>query len=249
MKYLFTFIFLLVVFSKLIACQCSYPRLGDSYRFATSVISGKIIGVSTYEKDEALLRITMDVYEEFKGSGLKEFYIFDPEKADGMCNVYLHEDQEILVYLEKYENGLTMTGYCSRMFPLKYMDKYPLELEILRKIKENDLSYISRFTVDTYQNDFFSKLSRIESNGSIPKIGIFEVQLDRLNYWTDVNVIEGFQEDIDLKILKLIKESEWILDNYYSEGPIPILAKFFLVIENDYWQMSGSYMFYEYNFQ
>lgn len=246
-KYGFSLI-MLFVFSKSIACTCNSPSLDDSYRFSTNVISGVITDVSTYEKDETLLRITMDVYEEFKGSNLTEFYILDPKKAEGMCHLYLLEGQEILVYLAKFENGLVMTGYCSRNFPLKYLNKYPLELEILRKVKQYNLSYTSMFFVDNFQNEFFRQLSGIDTNESIPNIGIFEVEVDMLNYWTDARVIEGFGKDIDQKILELLKESKWELDNYYSYIPIPTLAKFFIVIENEYWETNDTFYLYRYNF-
>ncbi|EAZ80996.1 hypothetical protein [Algoriphagus machipongonensis] len=94
--YLLGILFLFI--SKLIACECANVRFDEAFRRSSHIASGKVLEISSYDIDPTLLQVKFEIYEEFKGSGLNEFYISDPQKADGMYHVYLKKGQELLVY-------------------------------------------------------------------------------------------------------------------------------------------------------
>lgn len=202
--------------------------------------------ISTYEENPSLLKIQFQVYENFKGSNLSEFFIQDPTKAGGMCHVYLNEGQEMLVYLTSIENEFPSFGYCSRSFSLSELKERPKEIEILRKVREIQINYTSIFFIDSFKNEFFQKLNQLKSNASNPKFGIYEVEIDHLNFWTDARVLDGIETELDQMILELIESSKWEVDSYYSDRPIPTIVKFFLVIENEFWEPTNSFQLLEF---
>ena len=146
MKWLVTSI-LFISLSKSFACDCANVRFDEAYRRSSHVVSGKIMDISTYEENPSLLKIQFQVYENFKGSNLSEFFIQDPTKAGGMCHVYLKEGQEMLVYLTSIENEFPSFGYCSRSFSLSELKERPKEIEILRKLRESQMNYTSSFFI------------------------------------------------------------------------------------------------------
>jgi len=197
--------------------------------------------ISTFEENPSLLKVQFQVYENFKGSSLSEFYILDTKKAGGMCHVYLKEGQEMLVYLTSIEDELPSFGLCSRAFTLSELKERPKEIEILRKVRESQMNYTSSFIIETYKNEFFKNFSLLKPYPNTPGIGIYEIEIDQLNFWTDARVIDGFNDELDQKILTSIKKSKWIVDDYYSDRPIPTIVKFFLVIENEFWEPTNSF--------
>lgn len=245
MKWLVTSI-LFISISKSFACDCANVRFDEAYRRSSHVVSGKIMDISTFELNPSLLKVQFHVYENFKGSSLSEFYIVDPKKADGMCHVYLKKGQEMLVYLTSIEDEFPSFGYCSRSFSLSELKERPMEIEILRKVRESQINYTSSFFIETYKNEFFQKLYQLELNASNPKFGIYEVEIDHLNFWTNARVLDGINTELDQMILELIESSKWEVDSYYSDRPIPTIVKFFLVIENEFWETTNSFQLLEF---
>ncbi len=145
MKKIYLIGILFLSMSELLACDCANIRFDEAFRRSSHVASGKVIEISSYEVDPNLLKVKFEVYEEFKGSDLNEFYIQDPQKADGMCHVYLKKGQELLVYLSSLDGGFPSYGYCSRNFSLNSLKSHPEEIEILRRVKEKGINYTSIF--------------------------------------------------------------------------------------------------------
>ncbi len=227
------------------ACDCSLWHLDNAYRNSSSVVSGRITSLIPYEKDSTLIKVSFEIYEEFKGKNLKEFFIDNPKKVGGMCHPYLSIGQELLVYLYPLENGLLYLTYCSRYFPLDYVKNQSRELEILTVIKNSELSYTSFFSVEDIvikgrnEDDFFSRLSRLRSNPSIPSFGIFEVEYHHLFSRSKARTIRGFGKNLDPILIKWLEYSSWeLFDEQGKQLPTP--AKFILVLKNEY-SVSGNF--------
>tara|TARA_R110002072_G_scaffold21664_1_gene76524 strand:- start:54043 stop:54672 length:630 start_codon:yes stop_codon:yes gene_type:complete len=206
------------------------------------VATGKIVKNREIVDDNR--RVDFEVYELFKGSGLNSFIVFGENSP---CGLSFEDGEEILVFA--YENeGQIGVSFCARYFSLKDLKNYPMELEILRSLKANKISYSNTFSVETYGNEFFKKIESLNPSSDDPQFAIFEVVIDKLNFWVDVKVVEGFAKELDEQLLKLMEDSDWELEDY-SGNPIPALSKFVLVIENSYDKNSGSFQLKEYNFR
>ncbi len=236
------------------ACDCSFWHLDNAYRNSSSVVSGRITSLVPNEKDSTLLKVSFEVYEEFKGKNLKEFFIDNPNKVGGMCHPYLRIDQELLVYLYLLENGLPYLGYCSRYFPLDYVKNQSNELEILKVLKNSGLSYTSFFAVEDIvikgrkEDDFFSRLSGLRSNPSIPSFGIFEVEHHHLFSRSKARTIRGFGKNLDPILIKWLENSSWELFND-REKQLPTPAKFILVLKNQYYAEGNFFEISRYSFR
>lgn len=211
--------------------------------------------MKNYEKDSTLIRVSIEIYEEFKGNNLKDFFIHDPDKVDGMCHPFLKVGEELLVYLYPIENGLPFLGYCSRYFPLDYVKNQSPELEILKILKNSGVNYTSSFWVEEIlfesrkENDFFSLLAGLKSNPSIPPFGIFEVEYHHLFGRSTARIIRGFGENLDPILKKWLENSSWELFDYSQELKLSIPNKFILVLENDISALTNSFEISRYTFR
>lgn len=211
--------------------------------------------MKNYEKDSSLIRVSIEIYEEFKGNNLKDFFIHDPDKVDGMCHPFLKVGEELLVYLYPIENGLPFLGYCSRYFPLEYVKNHSPELEILKILKNLGVNFTSSFWVEEIlfesrkENDFFSRLAGLKSNPSIPPFGIFEVEYHHLFGRSTARIIRGFGENLDPILKKWLENSSWELFDYSQELKLSIPNKFILVLENDISALTNSFEISRYTFR
>jgi hypothetical protein len=229
--------------------------LDNAYRNSSSVASGRVTSLDIHQKDSSLIRVSFEIYEEFKGKNLKEFFIDNPDEVGGMCHPYLKVGEELLVYLYPLENGLPFLGYCSRYFPLDYVKKQSRELEILEILKKSGLDYSSSFSVEEIlfeerkENDFFSRLSRLKSNPSIPPFGIFEVEYHHLLGRSKARTIRGFGKNLDPILMKWLENSSWELFDYSQELKLSSPTKFILVLENDISVFGDFFKISRYTFQ
>lgn len=237
------------------ACSCSWWHLDNAYRNSSFVVSGRIVSMKNYEKDPTLIKVSIEIYEEFKGKNLKEFFVNDPDKVGGMCHPYLKVGEELLVYLYPLENDLPFLGYCSRYFPLDYVKNQGPELQILRILKNSGINYTSSFSVEEIsfesrkENDFFSRLSGLKPNPSIPPFGIFEVEYHHLFGRSTARTIRGFGKNLDPILMKWLESSSWELFDYSQELKLSSPTKFILVLENDISTLTDSFEISRYTFR
>ncbi|GMQ27095.1 hypothetical protein Aoki45_37780 [Algoriphagus sp. oki45] len=248
-------LFLFLVSVGIWACDCSWWHLDNAYRNSSFVVSGKISSIKNYENDPTLFKVSIEVYEEFKGKNLKEFFVNNPDKVGGMCHPYLKVGEELLVYLYPIENGLPFLGYCSRYFPLDYVKTQSPELEILTILKNSKINYTSSFRVEEIlfesrkENDFFSRLSGLKSNPSIPPYGIFEIEYHHLFGRSTARIIRGFGNNLDPTLIKWLENTSWELYDYSQELKLSSPTKFILVLENDFSALTDSFDFSRYTFR
>lgn len=255
MTRIFFSLFLFLVSISAWACDCSWWHLDNAYRNSSYVVSGRIASMKNYEKDPTLIKVSIEIYEEFKGKNLKEFFVDNPDKVGGMCHPYLSVGEELVVYLYPLENGLPFLGYCSRYFPLDYVNNQSPELEILKILKNSEVNYTSSFWVEEIlfesrkENDFFSRLSRLKSNPSIPPYGIFEVEYHHLFGRSTARTIRGFGKNLDPILMNWLENSSWELFDYSQELKLSSPTKFILVLKNDISVLGDSFKISRYTFR
>ena len=224
-----------------IGCSCYPLPLSQSYRSSIAVVSGKVIAVESYPNDSSLLKVKFEVYESFKGIKIKEFFILNPDTAPTMCTIYLHPGEELLVYL--YEDQILkkpFLSYCSRWFPLDYIQQDDEEIPLLKQLKQLDLGYASTFEVDFRSSDFSSGLWKLKTSSSTPAYAVFEVSVDRLNYWNDVQVLKGFGTKLDEELIDNLENTKWFFDDF-SDNETPTVCRFFIILKNSQYPNSMNY--------
>lgn len=236
------------------ACSCSLWHLDNAYRNSSSIASGRVTSLDIYEKNSSLIRVSFEIYEEFKGKNLKEFFMHNPDEVGGMCHPYLKVGEELLVYLYPLENDLPFLGYCSRYFPLDYVKNQGPELQILSILKNSGINYTSSFSVEEIlfesrkENDLFSRLSSLKSNPTIPPFGIFEVEYHHLFGRSTARTIRGFGKNLDPILINWLENSSWELNDYSQELKLSSPTKFILVLKNEISVFGDSFEISRYTF-
>lgn len=217
-------------FSQLVACSCG-SSFSDDFRASDFVGHVKFKKANMKSKGDPYYSVEVEIIEKYKGPDLKTIWI----NNDELCPFHIQPKggEELVIFSRIDHLGNFSIHECSGNFS-PHQKHRSLEVQILEKLKNFNLEYVQDFRFDT-NNLFFNKSWRLEIDLQEKNFAIYEVTYDRLNFFSEVKVLEGFGEGTDKKIMSLIMKSDWHFYSLYSDFD-PKIFRFLIILEKEIWE-------------
>lgn len=224
----------LLLFSfPLFACVCSDNSITEKYIESDFVAKIKIKKNYKNENSEDLYKTEFIITELFKGENLKAIYVAG--RRDGnmgsSCSIFIAENTELIVYARKDKDGKYVVGMCSGLLYLNKtnLKKQKRELEILKTFKSKKIFFTDKikYREKNYSEnkDIGTDLKQFTGIEPGKEYGIYEITFDENLRIKNVSQISGFGNQIDQKLIEIIKKSKWTSNDNGMEDNVPENSK------------------------
>ncbi len=176
----------------------------------------KIRIVKNYKSEgkEELYKSDILIEELYKGQPLKFIYVEGRNTDNDLdigssCAIFIEEGTELIAYGTKDDKGRMTIGMCSGLLYLTgiYKKNGTQEIEILRTLKKNNISYTNNINIRPKGGFLGLKIfSGIELEKSF---AIYEITFSSDMKVKNVREISGFGNKIDRQLLEIIRNREW----------------------------------------
>ncbi|TVZ52373.1 hypothetical protein [Dokdonia sp. Hel_I_53] len=215
------------------ACDCMPPNLTEKYSKSDLVARVKIVKNYSNEGSEELYRADIIIQELFKGK--KTESIFIAGRSDGnmgsSCAMFIPENTELIIYTSKNDNGNYVVGMCSGL--LQFYDwnirKQKKELDILRTLKSKDIHFTNKISFRNESN-LAQQLKQFSGIELEKKYGIYEIVFTSDLGIKNINMIVGFDNPVDSKLIKIIEDSNWASFDRKVKNKVPENSKLLVII-------------------
>jgi hypothetical protein len=205
-------IILLLFSGAVFACTCDPPKITEKYIESEFVAKAKIINNYKNESSKELYKADILISELFKGESLKSIYVAG--RSDGnmgsSCSIFIPENTELIIYARKYKDGKYVIGMCSGLLYVTKSNqkKQKRELEILQTFKSKKIFFTDKINYREKSNisDDLIQFKGIELNKNY---GLYEITFNTDLTIKTVSEISGFENQIDQKLLEIVKKSKW----------------------------------------
>jgi len=222
--------FLLIYNVNSFACKCESTNLDTSFLTSSFVAKIKVIKKYKNLEEDDYYKIDIKILDLYKGNQIGSIYIYGNSEypQDSACWIYTDVDDEIIVYVSKYENGRTEVRHCSRILILdneKYYkfersyskkERFDDESKILGVLKNYNIKYSNNGKIIFNVSCFLHLLNVDLLNNKLSKpknrLAIYEFTLGNDYDIKKVKTLKGFNKKIDRKIKKIIKQQKWTKD-------------------------------------
>lgn len=231
-------IILLLFSCPLLACVCNDNSIIEKYTESDFVAKIKIKKNYKNENSEELYKTEFIITELFKGENLKAIYVAG--RSDGnmgsSCAIFIAENTELIVYARKDNDGKYIVGMCSGLFYLNKtnLKKQKRELEILKTFKSKKIIFTEKIKYReknyTENKDIGTDLKQFRGIEPGKEYGIYEITFDANLGIKDVSQISGFGNQIDQRLIEIIKNSKWTSNNNGVEDKVPENSKLIIGI-------------------
>ncbi|MDY0989424.1 hypothetical protein SOM12_18480 [Flavobacterium sp. CFBP9031] len=231
-------IVLLLFSCSVLACVCNENKITEKYIESDFVAKIKIKKNYKNENSEELYKTDFIINELFKGEKIKALYVAgrSDQNAGSSCSLFIPVNTELIVYARKNKDGKYIIGMCSGLL---YLDKTNLkkqkrELEILKTFKSKKITFTEKIN---YREKNYSESKNIGTDleqfrGIEPnkEYGIYEITFDANLRIKNVSDISGFGNQIDQKLIEIIKKSKWSSNDNGIKDKIPDNSKLLIGI-------------------
>ena len=231
------------------ACTCDNPKVTEKFIESDFVAKARIVKNYKNENSRELYRADIIISELFKGEKLKSIYVAGrSDRAMGSsCAIFIPENTELIIYARKNKDGKYSIGMCSGLLYLnnRNIKRQQRELNILKMFKSKNIEFIDKIN---YQEKakLDKELKQFKGVELEKEYGIYEITFNSELTIKNVTKISGFGNPIDLKLIEIIKKTEWssfdkgiknkVPDNsklligiyYYGKGNSSFLSQYYL---------------------
>jgi hypothetical protein len=209
-------------------CICDPPKITEKYIQSDFIAKVKIVKNYKNENSKELYKADIIISELFKGERLKSIFVRgrSDRNIGSSCSIFIPENTELIIYASKDKDGKYKIGMCSGLLYLsKSRSKSQnRELEILRTFKEKKIVFTDKINYREKSN-FDSDLQQFRGIELNKAYGLYEIVFsDDLTIKT-VSEISGFGNEVDQKLIEIIKKSEWSSFNNGIKDKIPDNSK------------------------
>ncbi|WP_281309451.1 hypothetical protein [Flavobacterium flavigenum] len=231
-------IILLLFSSSLLACVCDDNPITEKYIESDFVAKIKITKNYENEDSEELYKTEFIITELFKGENLKAIYVAGRSDGDmgSSCSIFIPENTELIVYARKNKDGKYIIGMCSGLL---YLNKTNLknqkrELEILKTFKSKKIIFTDKINYReknySENKDIGTDLKQFRGIETNKEYGIYEITFDTNLTIKDVSEISGFGNQMDQKLIEIIKKSSWTSNDNGIKDKVPENSKLIIGI-------------------
>lgn len=225
---------ILLLFSGVVfACTCNPPKVTEKYIESDFVAKAKIIKNYKNVSSEELYKADILISELFKGESLKSIYVAG--RSDGnmgsSCSIFIPENTELIIYARKDKDGKYRIGMCSGLL---YINKsnpkiQKRELEILKMFKSKNIVFTDKINYRE-KSDIHADLKKFKGIELDKEYGIYEITFGEDLTIKTVTEISGFGNQIDQKLIEIIKKSKWSSFNNGIKNKVPDNSKLIIGI-------------------
>lgn len=236
-------IILLLFSGTVFACTCDPPKVTEKYIESEFVAKAKIIKNYKNESSKELYRADILISELFKGESLKSIYVSG--RSDGnmgnSCSIFIPENTELIIYARKDKDGKYIIGMCSGLLYINKSNqkKQKRELEILKMFKSKNIVFTDKINYRE-TSDIYTDLQQFKGIELNKEYGIYEIIFGEDLTIKNVNEISGFGNQIDQKLIEIIKKSQWSSFNNDIKNKVPDNSK--LIIGIYFYPKEKNYM-------
>ena len=154
-KHTFLF-FALLLFTKAFSCDCGFQKFHESYIQSDFVAKIKIIKTYKNINNSDLYKADILIEDLYKGKKTGSIYIYGNNGKDltNSCDIFISENEELVVFSRKNSKGQYVIGMCSRLLYLnkitntkKQKERYLKEIEILKILKTKKINLPIRLDI------------------------------------------------------------------------------------------------------
>ena len=250
MKPLIFVLTLLFLAAQAIACSCDSPGIVEKYLEADFVASIKVTKVYPNTGAAEIYRSDIRINEVFKGKPLSFIYVYG--RSDGglgsSCAIFIPENTELIAYAYENENGQMAIGMCS---DLLYLNRNKSARQLARQKKELQIlrTYQALGLADSDDRSFWN--DDLRSRGLVDSLEQFDgITLDKsfaiyeISFTADlvidtVNILSGFGDPIDSKLISTLKNCDWakqlsITNDIHPEERKQLIGVYYYPAKADY---------------
>lgn len=194
------------------ACTCDDPKITEKYVESDFVAKATIVKNYKNESSRELYKADIIISELFKGEKLKSIYVAG--RSDGgmgsSCAIFIRENTELIIYARKNKDGKYSIGMCSGLLYLnnRNIKRQQRELNILKMFKSKNIEFTDKINYRE-KAKLHKELEQFKGIELEKNYGIYEITFESNLTIKNVTEISGFGNPIDLKLIEIIKKTEW----------------------------------------
>ena len=215
------------------ACTCDSPKITEKFIESDFVAKARIVKNYKNESSSELYKADIIISELYKGSKLKSIYVAG--RSDGgigsSCAIFIPENTELIVYARKNKDGKYSVGMCSGLLYLnkRNLKRQKRELEILKMFKSKSISFTDKINYRE-RAKLHKELEQFKGIELDKNYGIYEITFTSDLSIKSVIEISGFKTPIDLKLIEIIKKTEWTSFDKGVKNKVPENSKLLIGI-------------------
>ncbi|WP_282088249.1 hypothetical protein [Aquimarina algiphila] len=203
------------------ACDCITLSLTAKYIRSEFVADITITKVYKNLRGEGKYKADIKINELFKGEHIESIWIYgrsDNEMWLSSCDIFIPEKTRLIMYSRKSKNGSFGIGMCSG-FTFYKNKKHNKEYEILKDLKSKNISLTNNQAYIEMGN-LSEELDQFDGIDLDKKYGIYEITFRSNLSVRKVKKVSGFGDDMDQKLIKILKKTEWQMERENSNEKI-----------------------------
>ena len=158
-----------------------------------------------------------------------------------MCNRFIPENTELIIYAQKNKDGKYSVGMCSGLL---YLDNLELkrqkrELNILKMFKSKNIEFTDKIYYQE-QAKLHKDLEQFRGIELEKNYGIYSITFESNLTIKNVVEISGFGNPIDQELIEIIKKTEWSSFDNGIKDKVPENSK--LLIGIYYFEKGKDYL-------
>ena len=194
------------------ACTCDDPKITEKFIESDFVAKARIIKNYKNESSRELYKADIIISELFKGEKLKSIYVAG--RSDGgmgsSCAIFIRENTELIIYARKNKDGKYSIGMCTGLLYLnnRNIKRQQRELNILKMFNSKNIKFTDKINYRE-KAKLHKELEQFKGVELEKNYGIYKITFDSDLTIKNVTEISGFGNPIDLKLIEIIKKTEW----------------------------------------
>lgn len=217
------------------ACDCNERGITEKFVQSDFVAHAKVIKIYKNETAEEIYKADIRIYELYKGEKLESVYVYgrSDEKMGSSCSIQIPENTELMIYAHRDEQGRYGIGMCSGLLYLNNgatpQATKKREFEILETFKRNNIHFTD--PVDYHDNGYlYGVLKKFDGITLEKNFAIYQITFQPDLSIKNIEIISGFDDEIDAELLDLIRQVEWTSDHQGQRDKVPENSRFLLGI-------------------
>jgi hypothetical protein len=204
-----------------IACVCSHTTFTEKYMWSDFVARAKI--TKTYVNEGSKMYYKSDIVIQDLYKGDPATFVLVEGSSDGKkrtsCDIFIPENTELLIYARKNDQGQYIFNSCSGYLILDHSRPATQDREIamLDLLKAKNINFTDK---TSYWAHFADALKGFTSVNLDKNFGIYEVTFAFDLRVKSVSTIDGFNPELDGRLIRLLKQAKWGSTRFTSEGII-----------------------------
>ena len=201
--------------------MCMPAKFAEKYIQSDFVARVKIVKVYKNEGNDQFYKSDLLIRELYKGNNITSIDIEGssiPDERRGSCGLFFPTNTELIIYATKKSDETYIFDSCSGT--VKITGRYTSEqreLDMLNSLKSLHYNHTDKIWFFKKQG-FDQELASFNGVQSNKVYGLYEITFSSGLVVKSVRLVSGFSNEIDDKLIRILKDSEWATSIYDSSA-------------------------------